>query len=57
MRDRVAGLRKIWIQPNTCNYGGGAVVIVHGTDTEPSSSTYEQRVRLVFQADLRSRSR
>jgi|SRR5215217_713436 len=57
LRDAVARLKDVWLQPLSCIYGGGALVRVHGVDADSSSGTYGQSVTLGFQADLRSRPR
>jgi hypothetical protein len=54
MRDEVARLKAVWLQPVTCLYGAGALVVVHGVEPD-SSSTHGKGVRLPFRADLKSR--
>jgi|GEM_PF-5932988 len=55
LRDAVQRLRDVSIHPMTCLYGAGALVVVHGVDTDSASGTYGERVRLGFRAELRPR--
>jgi hypothetical protein len=54
MRNKVARLKDVSLQPITCLYGAGALILVNGIDTDPSSATLGKHVRVQFQADLKS---
>jgi hypothetical protein len=56
LRDTVARLGDAWIQPLSCVYGAGALVVVHGVNKETASSPSGEPVRVLFQADVRSRA-
>ncbi len=52
LRDAMARLRDVSVQPSMCRRGSGAAVQVWGNDTVSSSSTYGERVTLGFQAEI-----
>lgn len=45
-------LREISIEPSGCGLGSGALVQVWGTDRDPSSTTFGERVSFLFGAQI-----
>ncbi|MEO7178249.1 MAG: hypothetical protein ABIW83_05350 [Allosphingosinicella sp.] len=52
LQSTIPRLREISIEPSECGLGSGALVQVRGTDSDPSSTTFGERVSFLFGAQI-----